>query len=137
MKGKVIIWSVLLLAAFLLGFIPQYLKARQFQMELDSSKRQLETYTLNSRLCGLLDQSAMLHIESVRKNYGLAGERAARLFAEAQRVANETAEPPVRQALEDLLRSRDAVTAGLAKADPAVGSETEALVMKMHDIHIR
>lgn len=134
MKLKLIVGGVVLLAAFLVGFVPQYLKVWGLRQELDTAKQQLESQALTSRLCGLRDQGAMLYLQAARNNYGLAGELAGRFFQDLGQFASTSAPPDMKPGLEEILSSRDSTTAGLAKADPAARSAIEALVVKIHAV---
>lgn len=134
MKLKLIVGGVVLLAVFLAGFLPQYLKVGGLRQELDTAKQQLESQALASRLCALRDQAAMLYLETARNNYGLAGELAGRFFQDLGQFVSTSAPPDMKAGLEDILSSRDAITAGLAKADPGTRTALETLVVKIHTV---
>jgi hypothetical protein len=133
-KLKLIVGGVVLLAVFLVGFVPQYLKVWGLRQELETAKQQLAADALTSRLCALRDQAAMLYVETARNNYGLAGELAGRFFQDLGQFASTSAPPDMKPGLEEILSSRDAITAGLAKADPATRSAIEALLVKIHAV---
>jgi len=135
MKNRLILWLVLLLIGFLAGFIPQYIKAQRAVSELSSAKQQLSSCQLANRLAQLRDTAALMFLEATRKNYGIAGEHARRFFEEGQQIAAQTTDAGLRTSLQQLLNSRDAITAQLAKGDPAVVTELETLLMKAeHDL---
>ena len=68
----------------------------------------------------LRDLIALAYIQANQKNYGLAAETSSQFFNRAREVASQTQDASRRKALEDLLASRDKVTAQLAKGDAAV-----------------
>jgi hypothetical protein len=72
-------------------------------------------------------------LETLRLNYGSAKEHSTRFF-EAVRLAAEGAPAAKRQQLEELFGKRDAITAALAKADPASISEVQALYARTQEI---
>jgi hypothetical protein len=130
MKNRLILWLVLLLIGFFAGFIPQYVKAQRTVSELSSARQQLASCQLGNRLAQLRDAAALMLVQANRKNYGIAGDYAKRFFDEAQQIAGQTSDAGLRSSLEQLLSTRDAITAELAKGDPAVVPELEALLMK-------
>jgi hypothetical protein len=130
MKNRLIPWLALLLVGFLVGFVPQYNKMRRLGSELESVKQQLSSCQLGSRLSQLRDTAALIYLEATRKNYGLAGEHSARFFDEAHQLAEQTSEGTLRTSLQELLASRDVITAGLAKGDPAVVPELQTLLAR-------
>jgi hypothetical protein len=135
MKNRLILWLVLLLIGFLAGFIPQYIKAQRAVSELSSAKQQLSSCQLANRLAQLRDTAALMFLEATRKNYGIAGEHSRRFFEEGQQIAAQTTDAGLRTSLQQLLNSHDAITAQLAKGDPAVVTELETLLMKAeHDL---
>lgn len=137
MKGKLIIWLVVLLAVFLLGFIPQYQKARRLSQELDTAKSDLASCRLDGEMSEARDLAAMTYLEANRKNYGIAGGHARKLFDLLQKLSGETAQPDLKRRLSELLAFRDDITAGLASGDPAVLAAIEALALKIHEGALR
>lgn len=109
MSGKNLIFLLLgvAAAAFLIGYIPPKLELRKLRVDLEAAQ--------------LGDTAAMLYVEASQKNYGLAAQRASKFF-------NDIAEKP---AYRDILSRRDAVTTGLAKGDPAVLMELEAILRQV------
>ncbi|MFB3916185.1 MAG: hypothetical protein ACE14M_05620 [Terriglobales bacterium] len=130
MKNRLILWVVLLLVGFLIGFIPQYSRAQRTQSEMASARQQLSQCQLSGQLSQLRDTAALMYVEASRKNYGLAGERAAQFFTQASQVAASTSDVRVRNALQQMLQVRDEITADLAKGDPAVVPKLQELVLK-------
>jgi hypothetical protein len=67
---------------------------------------------------------------TVRQNYGQAQQLSSSLFDRVRAEAAETRESAFRDALNEVLARRDAVTASLTKADPGV-------VEVLHTIELR
>ena len=117
MRSKVVLWFLLLLAGFLVGFILQYSRLHRVQQELSASTKQLESCQSRQQLAQLRDTATMMYLEAVQKNYGKAGEYSKEVFDQAQQIANSTEDSTIRNLLRDTLASRDQVTADLAKGD--------------------
>lgn len=100
MKNKIIVAGVTLVALFLVGFVPQYLKANRLENELRQSRQAVAGLELR-------DLIGFAYVQASQKNYGLAAETSSRFFNQVREVANQTADANRRKALEDLLASRD------------------------------
>src|SRR5215468_2113510 len=107
-KNRVIIAAAVLAGVFLVGFIPQYLKANR----LDTELRQARQANVAAELRDLI---GLAYVQANQKNYGLAAATTARFFNRVRDVGNQTADPNARKGLESLLVARDKVTAALAK----------------------
>lgn len=128
MRNRLVLWLVLLVAGFLAGFVPQYLKAQRSRAELSNTNQQLASCRVETQLSRLRDTAAMMYLEATRKNYGTAQEHAGRFFDQVQQANTQTANPAVRKTLEDVLKLRDPITAALAKGDPAVLSDLQLVL---------
>jgi hypothetical protein len=116
----VIVVAALIVVAFLLGFIPQYVKAHNLENELRAAQQA-------NAGAELRDLIAQAYVQANQKNFGLAGGTASRYFNRARDVANQTRNPAEKSALESVLTMRDKVTAELAKGDPAVIGDLQDL----------
>ncbi len=131
MRSKVVLWFLLLLAGFLVGFILQYSRLQRVQRELSASTKQLGSCQSSQQLAQLRDTATMMYLEAVQKNYGKAGEYSKEVFDQAQQIANSTEDSALRNLLRDALATRDQVTADLAKGDAAALSETQLVLSKL------
>jgi hypothetical protein len=122
-KNRVIIAAVILVGVFLVGFIPQYVKANR----LDTELRQARQANVTAELRDLI---GLAYVQANQKNYGLAAATTTRFFNRVRDVANQTADPNARKVLENLLVTRDKVTAALAKGDAGVVGDLQELFMK-------
>ena len=123
MKNRVIIAAVVLGAAFLVGFIPQYVKANR----LDTELRQARQANFGAELRDLI---GLAYVQANQKNYGLSAATMTRFFNRTRDVANQMADPNSRKGIENLLVTRDKVTAALAKGDAGVVGDLQELFMK-------
>ena len=131
MRHKLVLWFLLLLAGFLIGFILQYSRLRQVQKELSASTTQLGSCQSSQQLSQLRDTATMMYLEVVQKNYGKAGEYSKVLFDKAQQILSSTDDPSLRTLLRDTLAIRDQITGDLAKGDAGALSATQALLSKL------
>jgi hypothetical protein len=131
MRSKLVLWFLLLLAGFLVGFILQYSRLHRVQQELSASTKQLGSCQSSQQLAQLRDTATMMYLEAVQKNYGKAGEYSKEVFDQAQQIANSTEDSALRNLLRDTLATRDQVTANLAKGDAAALSETQLVLSKL------
>jgi hypothetical protein len=118
MTNKAIAIAVALVAVFLLGFVPQYVKANRLDAELRQSR---EAYA------GARDLVCLAYLQANQKNYRLAAETAGRFFGRVREATNQAQDASRRKALEDLLVPRDRITAELAKGDAAVIGDLQEL----------
>jgi hypothetical protein len=122
-KNRTIVVAVLLVVVFLAGFLPSYAKANRLENELREARRE-------HSLAQLRDLSGLAYFHASQKDYGLAASTTTRFFDRTREVANQTPDSSVRRSLEDLLSLRDSITAELAKGNPAVLSDLQALFVK-------
>jgi len=122
--GKTLLVSgALVAAAFLAGFVPSYLRKNGVEAELRVARHE-------NRMAQLRDLAGLTYLQASQKNYGLAAGTSARFFQSAREVADQTSDSAEKKALEDLLARRDQTTSELAKGEPAVLSNLEALFVK-------
>ncbi len=131
MRHKFVLWCLLLLVGFLIGFILQYSRLQRIQHELSVSTKQLESCHSSQQLAQLRDKTTMMYLEVVQKNYGKAGECSREVFDQAQQIASSTEDPALRNLLRETLTTRDQITADLAKGDATALSEIQTLLSKL------
>jgi hypothetical protein len=120
MTNKAIVIAVALVAVFLLGFVPQYIKANRLDSELRQTR---EAYAG----ADLRDLVGLAYLQANQKNYGLAAETVGRYFNRVREVTSQGQDASRLKALEDLLVPRDRITAELAKGDAAVIGDLQEL----------
>ncbi len=120
MKNSVIVVAVAAVAAFLLGFVPQFVKAQRLESELRLAQQA-------NAGAELRDLAALAYAQANQKNYGLAAETASRFFNRVREVAAQASSASARSTLESLLSIRDRLTAELAKGDAASVGDLQQL----------
>ena len=122
--GKFVAWIILLVVGLLVGFVPQYVKARRAGEELNSCNAKAE-------LGEVRRSAALTYVAATQLNYGVAAGYAQSLFAEVQKLEGSTSDASLRDLLTQTLASRDKVTADLAKGSAEVVGELQPLVLKL------
>ena len=133
MRGRLVLWFLLLIGGFFAGFILQYARLQHVQVELSAASKQLASCQSSEQLSQLRDTATMMYLEAVQKNYGLAGEYAKEFFDQEQRVVGGAEDPAVRNLLRDTLATRDQITGDLAKGDAAVLSEIRPIISNLQN----
>lgn len=118
-----VLWAIALLAAFLVGLLPQYARTRGLQSELNEA-------TLENRRLHLRDFAALAYVHAAQKNYGLAARTASDFFDQAQKMAAQAETAERRKMYEEIYSYRDKVIAGLAKGDPGVLDDLQNIYLK-------
>ena len=131
MRRKLILWFVLLIVGFIIGFILQYSRLRNLQQELSVSEKRLISCQFSEQLSQLRDTATMMYLEAVEKNYGKSGEYSKEFFDQAQRIVGSTEDPALRNLLHDILATRDQITADLARGDSTALSEIQPVLSKL------
>lgn len=116
-RRRVIMYAAFLVAAFLIGFIPMWLTARQRGEERDIAQR-------NLRLCRLENDLASAVIDARRGEYERARLSASSFFTSLFEQVDQVGRPSnltaaQRENLRPLLNQRDDVITLLARSDPA------------------
>jgi hypothetical protein len=117
----------LLIAVFLVGFVPQYVKVKRLENEVRQSRQEASGAELR-------DLIGFAYVQASQKNYGLAAETSSRFFNRVREVANQTQDANHRKGLQDLLALQDIVTAALAKGDAAVMGDLQQLFVKARQV---
>ena len=121
--NRAIIVAIVLVVVFLVGFVPQYLKVNNLEAELRQARQ-------GNTSAELRDLAGLAYFQANQKNYGIAAGTAARFFNRVREVANQTPDANAKKTLEDLLISRDKITAELAKGDAGVMGDLQDLFVK-------
>jgi len=121
---KLVISLVLFAAGLLIGFIPQYSKARRFEGQANSCHANLE-------LAQIRRSAALAYVSATQQNYGTAAGYANQLFDEAQQLSGSDPDPAVHSMLANVLSARDKIMNDLSKANPQVISELQPIVLEI------
>jgi hypothetical protein len=123
MKKKAVIGAIVLVVVFLAGFLPQYVKANRLDNELRQTRQENTSAEIR-------DLAGLAYVQANQKNYGIAAGTTSRFFSRVREVANQTPDATAKKSLEDLLTSRDKITAELAKGDAGVMGDLQELFAK-------
>ena len=111
-RRKLILYAVLgAVVVFLLGFLPQWSRARGLSRELRSTRIELKMARLEGRLGAALS-------ESLRSNYERSRQLMADFFTELQASMGQVQDPRKRAALTQILAQRDEIITLLSRAQP-------------------
>ncbi len=118
-----ILGACLLLAGFLLGFIPTYIKASKLETQLNTAR-------IQNQLGEIRELASLSYVEASRMNYGSAREDSERMFDMARQLAGDTHDENMRNSLNGLLTFRDTVKVKLSTPDASVLDALQQIVQK-------
>lgn len=104
-----------LLVAFLIGFLPQWVRVRSMDRALTETRYELSLLDLGGRLGAAL-------AEAQRGNYERARQLMTGFFSGVQTQLDLSADPALRQELLPLLQQRDELITLLSRAEPEATS---------------
>jgi hypothetical protein len=133
MFRKLVFGLVLLILAFLSGFVPEYQRLRQARANLSTTAGQLDSCQLGQQLSQIRDAASLTYLEATRKNYGVAGQHSKQLFDQSQHIVNSTGNETLRSTLNDVGTKRDSVTAALANGDAAVIPDLQMILIELEE----
>lgn len=117
-RAASILAIVLIVAAYVWGFWPQYRKAQAARAQLAAVSAALSHAQEQVRLCRLQNDLQAVIRQTAEKNYGTASQLSSGFFSAVVAELPRQSDPNVDAALQSVLQQRDAVTAALAKGDP-------------------
>jgi Holliday junction resolvasome RuvABC endonuclease subunit len=121
---SLLIWVVLFAAGLLVGFIPQYMKARHYEWQATFCNSSLQ-------LAQVRRAAALTYVSASQLNYGTATNYAKQLFDQAQQAVGSASDPNVRSMLNDVLSSRDKIMTDLAKGNSQALTDLQPIVLKV------
>jgi hypothetical protein len=128
---RVIIYAVLLLVGFLLGFVPMWLKYRESSASLSETKQQLNPARRQNTLASAV-------IDARRGDYEPARQAASDFFnslrAETDRGNESTLSQAQREGVQALFKQRDEIITLLARGDPAAADRLSDLYVSYRKI---
>ncbi|MBI2818268.1 MAG: hypothetical protein HYX72_15150 [Acidobacteria bacterium] len=126
---KLAIWASVLLAVFLLGYIPSWLSAR-------SARAEAALLDHNLKVAKLLGELGMVSYEASRNNFASASNHSTQFFNGLKLLADETRDPALKSKLESFVPSRDEITADVAKAEPAVKEKVANMYASFYQLTV-
>ena len=130
----ILIAAILVVAAFLLGFVPQYLNNVRTSEQLHTRDQQIVQLQQQAALSRLRDLASLLYLEATRKNYGIASQRASALFDLIQTTINTGPDAALKDGLVSALAQRDEIVSKLAKPDAGVEKDTQDLMDRLFQL---
>jgi hypothetical protein len=134
MRGRFTFWLVLFIGGLLLGFVPEYLKNRDLQAQLENPRKTIDALNLQLQLSELRDKASLMLIEISRQNYGLARDYAGQYYTMLNALIASVQDESMKKSLQELAATRDSVTEALATATPASLAATQPLVLKTFEV---
>ena len=128
-EEQIVYAAVLLLATFLAGYVPGYIRERQYEKELRGARQENSIYEMR-------DLASLAWLQAMQKDYGLAAATSTRFFNRTRELANQTSSEHDKKALQNILSLRDSTSAKLARGDSGVVTDLQALVVKTREIAV-
>ena len=126
--------AILVVAAFLLGFVPQYLNNVRTSEQLHTRDQQIVQLQQQATLSRLRDLASLLYLEATRKNYGIASQRASALFDLIRTTINTGPDATLKDGLVSALAQRDEIVSKLAKPDAGVEKDVQDLMDRLFQL---
>ncbi|HKW18591.1 MAG TPA: hypothetical protein VJO35_13875 [Terriglobales bacterium] len=120
----IVFWLVLFVAGLLVGFIPQYIKARDL-------KRQVNVCNAAYQLAEARRYATLTYVSATQLNYGTATGYANQFFNQVRQLAATNSDTSGRAMLTDVLSAREKVMNDLAQGNPQVVSELQPIVLEI------
>jgi hypothetical protein len=125
--------SVLVVGAFVAGYWPQAERRAEVEAELAAAQAEVAAAEVDAALGRLLVRLRFVSDAVSARNYGQAQQLSSVFFEAVRAEALRAPTAETQAVLEDLLQRRDAVTAALAQADPAVLDTIHDLELVLRD----
>src|SRR5437879_2941482 len=100
MRVHITVWLVLLIGGFLLGFVPEYLKNRELQTQLQNPQKTIDALKLQIQMSELRDASSMMLLELSRQNYGFARDYSGQFYSKLKDVTDAVQDPGLKKSLD-------------------------------------
>jgi len=133
-RNKWLLAAALLVVAFLSGFVPQYLKSTRAAANVEARDKQIKRLQEEATLSRLRDLASLLYLETSRKNYGIASQRASTLFDLIRSIIDSGSDAALKDGLRSILAQRDEIVSKLAKADPGVEKDVQDLLDRLYQL---
>ena len=133
-KSHIAVWIILLVGGFLLGFVPQYLKNRDLQKELETPQKTIDALTLQVQMSDIRDAASLMLVELSRQNFGLARDYSVQFYSKLEQAAQSVPDANLKKSLEELASTRDSVSRTLAAADSSSLAAVQPVVLKTFEL---
>jgi hypothetical protein len=134
MRVHITLWLVLLTGGFLLGYVPEYLKNRDLQAQLQDPQKTIDALKLQLQMSELRDAASMMLLELSRQNFGLARDYSGQFYSKLKDVTDAVQDPALKKSLEDLAATRENLTSQLATANAGALAASQPIVLKTFEV---
>lgn len=121
---RLLVYLLILVIGFLLGFVPMWLKARQRGKELETAQAELRRTQMRSSLSAAAIDARRGDYEPARK---AMSDFFTALSSEVDRGQDSALDQTQREAVRPLLTQRDEIITLLARSDPAAADRLSDL----------
>lgn len=123
-----ILWILSSVAAFLVGYFPQYQRAGKLSADLKSAQTDEQQLRTQSQVAGVREQFSRAYLETTRNNFGLASQYASKGFDQLSAIELSISDPTLKQAFHDDSGRRAVLLAELSKADSNSRNDLAAIL---------
>ncbi|HYR82910.1 MAG TPA: hypothetical protein VE422_02410 [Terriglobia bacterium] len=134
MRVHITLWVVLLIAGFLVGFVPEYRKNRDLQTQLENPTKMIDALKLQVQLGDVRDAAALMLLELSRQNYGLARDHSIEYYNKIQNLINETQDENLKKSLAELSATQNSLMTNLATAAPTSLTAAQPIVLRTFEV---
>ncbi len=134
MRVHITLWVVLLIIGFLLGFVPEYLKNRELQTQLENPKKTIDTLKLQLQLGDVRDAAALMLLELSRQNYGLARDHSMDYYNKLHKLINESQDENLKKSLAELSATQNSLTTNLLTSTPNSLAAAQPIVSRTFEL---
>ncbi len=126
-SAKLVTALILLVAAYLAGFLPTYLENRSLTNQVLTLKGQLDNSRESLGVTSLQNDLAQILIDAEQHNFGVARDRSTRFFDQLRQTIPNLHDEKLRQQLSAVLEHRDEITADLTAVNPESSTKLRKL----------
>jgi hypothetical protein len=125
---------ILIGVAYFIGYWPEHQQLTALQQDNDTIKKQLASAEALGRIARLENELLVLIEQTESQNYGEAQKNSNQFFDDVRKEIDRDKAAPYASKLEAVLGRRDAVTAGLAKAEATTVSTLRQSLSEMREL---
>jgi len=134
MRVHIILWLVLFIGGFLLGFVPEYLKNRDLRSQLENPQKTIDALKQQLQMSEVRDAAGLVLLELSRQNYGLARDYAGQFDGKLKDAIDSVQDPGLKKSLQDLAATRESLTGELATANATALTTWQPIVLKTFEV---
>jgi hypothetical protein len=133
-KIRLLLWVLLVVFAFFVGYWPQRQEMAALKQEREQMQKQLVSAEETAQVARLENELLVLIEQTESQNYGEGQKLSNTFFDDLRKQIDHDKSAAYVQKLETILARRDAVTAGLAKADPSTVTALRQSLGEMREL---